>query len=97
MTGWDIGWWVGVDLADWQLHSDAKQIYLQYDTCELSYCFQPKLSSAKSRLNVENFIAACRKLGVAEVKSPNNTSLSRQSKLCSFSNWDAAEFEFKVL
>nr|XP_046236186.1 leucine-rich repeat and calponin homology domain-containing protein 4 isoform X2 [Scatophagus argus] len=26
----------------------------------------PKLSSAKSRLNVENFIAACRKLGVPE-------------------------------
>ncbi|XP_056224709.1 leucine-rich repeat and calponin homology domain-containing protein 4 isoform X2 [Seriola aureovittata] len=26
----------------------------------------PKLSSAKCRLNVENFIAACRKLGVAE-------------------------------
>ncbi|XP_023279619.1 leucine-rich repeat and calponin homology domain-containing protein 4 isoform X1 [Seriola lalandi dorsalis] len=27
----------------------------------------PKLSSAKCRLNVENFIAACRKLGVAEM------------------------------
>uniref|UniRef100_A0A8C7YFV8 Calponin-homology (CH) domain-containing protein n=1 Tax=Oryzias sinensis TaxID=183150 RepID=A0A8C7YFV8_9TELE len=27
----------------------------------------PKLSSPKSRLNVENFIAACRKLGVPEV------------------------------
>ncbi|MED6287588.1 hypothetical protein CHARACLAT_017930 [Characodon lateralis] len=26
----------------------------------------PKLSSAKSRLNVENFITACRKLGVPE-------------------------------
>lgn len=64
-------------------------------TCELSYCFQPKLSSAKSRLNVENFIAACRKFGVAEVKSTNNTSMSCQPKLCSFSNWDAAEFEFK--
>lgn len=31
--------------------------------------FQPKLSSAKCRLNVENFITACRKLGVPEVKS----------------------------
>uniref|UniRef100_A0A3B3TPW5 Calponin-homology (CH) domain-containing protein n=1 Tax=Poecilia latipinna TaxID=48699 RepID=A0A3B3TPW5_9TELE len=28
----------------------------------------PKLSSAKSRLNVENFITACRKLGVPEVR-----------------------------
>ncbi|XP_072231934.1 leucine-rich repeat and calponin homology domain-containing protein 4 isoform X2 [Leuresthes tenuis] len=28
----------------------------------------PKLSSAKSRLNVENFIAACRKLGVPETE-----------------------------
>ncbi|KAA8579274.1 hypothetical protein FQN60_017490 [Etheostoma spectabile] len=28
--------------------------------------FQPKLSPAKCRLNVENFIAACRKLGVPE-------------------------------
>lgn len=30
---------------------------------------QPKLSSAKSRLNIENFITACRKLGVPEVRS----------------------------
>ncbi|KAM9717280.1 leucine-rich repeat and calponin homology domain-containing protein 4-like [Menidia menidia] len=28
----------------------------------------PKLSSAKSRLNVENFITACRKLGVPETE-----------------------------
>ena len=40
------------------------------------FCFQPKLSSAKSRLNVENFIAACRKLGVPEVRTvPHPDSL----------------------
>lgn len=34
---------------------------------QITVCLQPKLSSPKSRLNVENFIAACRKLGVPEV------------------------------
>lgn len=31
-------------------------------------CFQPKLSMAKCRRNVENFLDACRKIGVPEVR-----------------------------
>lgn len=42
-------------------------IKVDADFEQTSLCSQPKLSSAKCRLNVENFIAACRKLGVPEV------------------------------
>lgn len=34
-------------------------------------CFQPKLGMAKCRRNVENFLEACRKLGVPEVRPPS--------------------------
>ncbi|XP_069374531.1 leucine-rich repeat and calponin homology domain-containing protein 4 isoform X2 [Paralichthys olivaceus] len=55
----------------------------------------PKLSSAKCRVNVENFIAACRKLGVPESKAPlcsadrrfaiinSSWPVSEQDSLCS--------------
>lgn len=33
---------------------------------------QPKLSMAKCRRNVENFLDACRKIGVAEVRGPTS-------------------------
>lgn len=34
-------------------------------------CFQPKLGMAKCRRNVENFLEACRKMGVPEVRPPS--------------------------
>lgn len=34
----------------------------------VTLCFQPKLSMAKCRRNVENFLDACRKIGVPEVR-----------------------------
>ena len=43
---------------------------------------QPKLSSAKCRLNVENFITACRKLGVPEVSLLAGVSPPSPSSPC---------------
>lgn len=40
---------------------------LLMNICAIFLSVQPKLSAAKCRLNVENFIAACRRLGVPEV------------------------------
>lgn len=42
------------------------------------FCFillQPKLTMAKCRKNVENFLDACRKIGVGKVKKQNNLTL----------------------
>ena len=40
-----------------------------------SLFFQPKLNVAKCRRNVENFLLACRKMGVREVR-PNQSQLN---------------------
>lgn len=52
-----------------QYGTNAQQLHHDVFCSETIYYFQPKLSSAKSRLNVESFLAACRKLGLPEVRS----------------------------
>ena len=45
---------------------------INIDTVSIFYLFlQPKLNTAKCRRNVENFLLACRKIGVREVSVKN--------------------------
>ena len=48
-----------------------KYIYIYLYMCCL--CLQPKLSMAKCRRNVENFLDACRRIGVPEVRPRCNS------------------------
>lgn len=50
-------------LSEMLIYADVKKTDFKWPFLSV----QPKLSAAKCRLNVENFIAACRRLGVPEV------------------------------
>ena len=52
--------------------SFASREEINIDTVYIFYLFlQPKLNTAKCRRNVENFLLACRKIGVREVSVKN--------------------------
>lgn len=56
---------VGLLLSVWQWMPPYASIFTD------CLCFQPKLGMAKCRRNVENFLEACRKQGVPEVRPPS--------------------------
>ena len=45
----------------------TKKMMLQHQLSPCLFNFQPKLTGAKCRRNVDNFLAACRRIGVREV------------------------------